>query len=320
MKKYLILALISCALMSCGKEDMVNENSTPLSFTAGFDSNSKSMLNNDRSQTWIGLDQVTIYDVTDYASTSSYATFTNTRTTPSTSATFKIDSGFESFAFQKDHKYIAVHNANSISLNPTYYSIHFKNPVTYDSGRKYGMPDNTIPVACYFTYSDESSLHGISFHNISSLCVVRVTNNTSDPINITDIQLEAISTTSWAYKIFRALYIEGYKKDSYDMPAASPGSKKTYIVCNNTIPAGESCDYSTLMARIYDTNYGDLTLKVTVNDGSTTLAESTKKIHVNENDFPWHAGDIKVFNITVNPSYLISSATIVPYENHNVNF
>lgn len=293
--------------MSCSKENTIINNNSPLSFTAGFAEGTKSMLNDDRSQTWLGGDQVIIYDVTDKSTPSSQAKFTNISSNPSTSATFTINPEFSSFEFVTNHKYLALHNATGVFSDSKSYRIIMKNSgaITYDSGRKYGMPDHTIPVAYYFTYSGKSSLQNFSFKNIMALCVVRVTNNTSAPINISKIELKASSDSpdsKWNANVFGGIWIVDYSSSPYVGCSASPLKDTNVITCNNTIEPGATCDYSTLIARIYYTSRGTISVTIDVKDGSETLATATKTIQENGQPRGYDVGDTKVFNISVNPS------------------
>lgn len=308
MKKYFIIALSLCAVMSCSKENTITNN-TPLSFTAGFDEGTKSMLNDDRSQSWLGGDKVIVYDITDipvFADLVS-ASFTNISTSPSSSAIFTLDAESSSFTFENNHKYLALHNARVSATQLEKIkscTIKFTNTISFDSSRKYGMPDNTIPVASFFTYTGESSLQNISFHNITALCVVRVKNKTMNPIHISRISLsETYGGTAWKGRVFGGCIYYSNRFGNYKLQGVSSGSDTSTISCDKIIDSGAECDFSTIMAIPYSReDAGGITLTVKVMDGSDCLAQTQKIIQDASGPATWTVGDTKVFNIEINPN------------------
>ena len=151
MKKFFTLvAIAAIALCACNKNE-INENREAASFVATFSDNVKTLLNNDRSQAWLGGEVIQIFDVTDaYNGKSAIHKFRNTSSTQSTAATFVAED--PSFEFVEGHNYSAYYGganeANYVALDGNIHQVIY----TYDSDfiynpeGMYGMPNNTIPL------------------------------------------------------------------------------------------------------------------------------------------------------------------------------
>lgn len=122
--KYCVAVLVLVGLASCGKEvvilpDEARLSSTvskyaPITFTAGFDADTKTILNDDRSVCWVAGDRITVFDAVgnqeDFivAETCSHFTFTTNGTIGEAPFYAVAGYGEDNPVFDKDAKTLSV--------------------------------------------------------------------------------------------------------------------------------------------------------------------------------------------------------------------
>ena len=280
MKKFFTLvAIAAIALCACNKNE-INENREAASFVATFSDNVKTLLNNDRSQAWLGGEVIQIFDVTDFVNgTSAVYKFTNTNTGHSTVAEFVAED--PNFKFVEGHSYYAYYGganeANILAMKDNFITLTYDKDFLYNPEGKYGLPNNSIPLSCKFKYTGKSSVQSLKFRNVVNLLVLRITNNTSESKQIGHILLDL-------QPAFSLTQLFGQSRDNQDLSAGIDYSTPVYVYCqgltNNSsqsninfgspimLGAGETKDFAvfitkpvnpmsmTLNARIYDQNGG----------------------------------------------------------------
>ncbi len=293
MKKFFTLAAIATlALCACNKSD-IDENREAASFVATFDNTVKTVLNEDRSQSWLGGEVVRIIDVAELnnGNSDSYK-FRNTSATQSNVATFVADD--PSFEFVEGHSYCAYYGganeANDVTLHSGYMCYTYDSDFLYNPEGQYGLPDNVVPLVCKFNYTGKSTLQSLRFHNVANLLVLRITNNASESKQIGHIQL-AITPEAPFSNLF------GQSRDVATLASSSDYSSPSYEFCtgftNNsnkssvnfssptTLDAGETKDFAVFITKaLYPMS---LTLTATISDqkGGATVGTATKQANFN---------------------------------------
>ena len=262
MKKFFTLvAIAAIALCACNKNE-INENREAASFVATFSDNVKTLLNNDRSQAWLGGEVIQIFDVTDaYNGKSAIHKFRNTSSTQSTSATFVAED--PSFEFVEGHSYCAYYGganeANDVALGTNGYVLYtYDSDFLYNPEGMYGMPNNTIPLLCKFKYAGKSTLQSLKFYNVANLLVLRITNNTEKSKQIGHIQLAAQNDIDIMKMFGQSREIEKVSSQTdYSSPAYrfcigfTNNSTKSSVSFTSpiTLAAGDTKDFAVLITK-----------------------------------------------------------------------
>ena len=278
MKKFFTLvAIAAIALCACNKNE-INENREAASFVATFSDNVKTLLNNDRSQAWLGGEVIQIFDVTDaYNGKSAIHKFRNTSSTQSTAATFVAED--PSFEFVKGHNYSAYYGganeANYVALDRKIDQVIY----TYDSDfiynpeGMYGMPNNTIPLLCKFKYAGKSTLQSLKFRSVANLLVLRITNNAAESKQIGHIQLATNPDPIYVYMFGQSTdnaSNKDYSTPTYDLYRGSTSKSSVSFTSPITLNAGDTKDFAVLITKPTIANY-TFALNATIYDqkGST---------------------------------------------------
>ena len=292
MQKLFTLVIVAIlALCSCSKSE-INENREAASFVAALHDNTKTILNNDRSQSWLGGEVVQIFDVTDFVKgTSAVYKFTNTNTGQSTVAEFVAED--PNFKFVEGHSYYAYYGganeANILATKDNFITLTYDKDFLYNPEGKYGLPNNSIPLSCKFKYTGKSSVQSLKFRNVVNLLVLRITNNTSESKQIGHILLDL-------QPVFQLTQLFGQSRDNQSLTDKTDYSTPDYVYCqgftNNSsksninfgspimLGAGKTKDFAvfitkpvspmlmTLNATIYDQNDGTTIGTASKNDSS----------------------------------------------------
>lgn len=257
MKKFFTLvAIAAIALCACNKNE-INENREAASFVATFSDNVKTLLNNDRSQAWLGGEVIQIFDVTDaYNGKSAIHKFRNTSSTQSTAATFVAED--PSFEFVEGHNYSAYYGganeANYVALDrkidQVIYTYDFD--FIYNPEGMYGMPNNTIPLLCKFKYAGKSTLQSLKFRSVANLLVLRITNNAAESKQIGHIQLATNPDPSYLYMFGQSTdntSDKDYSTPTYDLYRGSTSKSSVSFTSPITLNAGDTKDFAVLITQ-----------------------------------------------------------------------
>ncbi len=311
MKKFYTLAAIATlALCACNKSD-IDENREAASFVATFDNTVKTVLNEDRSQSWLGGEVVRIIDVAELnnGNSDSYK-FRNTSATQSNVATFVADD--PSFEFVEGHSYCAYYGganeANDVTLHSGYMCYTYDSDFLYNPEGQYGLPDNVVPLVCKFKYTGKSTLQSLRFHNVANLLVLRITNNASESKQIGHIQLDAERDID-IMKMF------GQTRDVATLASSSDYSSPSYEFCtgftNNstkssinfsspiTMYAGETKDFAVLITKPGIGFPFSLTATISDQKGGATVGTITKQANFNS-IISVEGGHVYVWKIGIN--------------------
>ena len=285
MKKFFTLvAIAAIALCACNKNE-INENREAASFVATFSDNVKTLLNNDRSQAWLGGEVIQIFDVTDaYNGKSAIHKFRNTSSTQSTAATFVAED--PSFEFVEGHNYSAYYGganeANYVALDgkidQVIYTYDFD--FIYNPEGMYGMPNNTIPLLCKFKYAGKSTLQSLKFRSVANLLVLRITNNAAESKQIGHIQLATNPDPSYLYMFGQSTdntSDKDYSTPTYDLYRGSTSKSSVSFTSPITLNAGDTKDFAVLITQ--PTISKSFALNATIYDqknGSTVGTAATK--------------------------------------------
>ena len=312
MKKFFTLvAIAAIALCACNKNE-INENREAASFVATFSNNVKTLLNNDRSQAWLGDEVIQIFDVTEaYNGTSAIHKFRNTSSTQSTAATFVADD--PSFEFVEGHNYTAYYGganeANYVALDGNIHQVIY----TYDSDfiynpeGMYGMPNNTIPLLCKFKYAGKSTLQSLKFHNVANLLVLRITNNTEKSKQIGHIQLAAQNDIDIMKMFGQSREIETVSSQTdYSSPAYrfcigfTNNSTKSSVSFTSPITpnAGDTKDFAVLITKPTIANY-TFALNATIYDQKGSTVGTPTKSENFFNKISEEGGHVYVWKIGI---------------------
>lgn len=315
---------------ACNKSEII-ENKEAASFVASFDANTKTTLNNNLSQSWLGGEVVKVLDVTNaFLATpiETSCTFTNVYATKSTKATFVADD--PSFEFIEGHNYIVYYaGTNSTTLKregaTRYMSIKFKSDFKYNPLGKYGLPDNQIPLISKFKYSGKASVQNILFHNITNLLVIRVKNNTSESKQVGYIKIEQ-SKKHYTVNMFGGALIPYTNTDDYSLPGTSydfwGGSSASglgQIIFDSpiTIASGETKDFAVFIMRP-DSGTFDLTTQIFDKNNGNKIAEAVKS-GLSKTNFVG-PGRTLVWSIDITSSKATNSLHINPLDNNELAF
>ena len=284
MKKFFTLvAIAAIALCACNKNE-INENREAASFVATFSDNVKTLLNNDRSQAWLGGEVIQIFDVTDaYNGKSAIHKFRNTSSTQSTAATFVAED--PSFEFVEGHNYSAYYGganeANYVALDGNIHQVIY----TYDSDfiynpeGMYGMPNNTIPLLCKFKYAGKSTLQSLKFRSVANLLVLRITNNATESKQIGHIQLATNPDFSFVYMFGQSTdnaSNKDYSTPTYDLYRGSTSKSSVSFTSPITLNAGDTKDFAVLITQPTNSKSFDLNATIYDQKNGFTVGTATK--------------------------------------------
>lgn len=291
MKKFFTLvAIAAIALCACNKNE-INENREAASFVATFSDNVKTLLNNDRSQAWLGGEVIQIFDVTDFVNgTSAVYKFTNTNTGQSTVAEFVAED--PNFKFVEGHSYYAYYGganeANILATKDNFITLTYDKDFLYNPEGKYGLPNNSIPLSCKFKYTGKSSVRSLKFRNVVNLLVLRITNNTLESKQIGHILLD-LQPAFYVTQLF------GQSRDNQDLSSPEIDySTPVYVYCQGftnissqsninfgspiMLGAGETKDFAVFIAKPVNTMKMTLNAKIYDQKGSTVGEASKEEI------------------------------------------
>ena len=337
MKKiFILIAIASMTFCACNKSEII-ENKEAASFVASFDANTKTTLNDDRSQSWLGGEIVKVLDVTDASQDTpveTTCTFTNIGP-KGPKATFVADD--PEFEFVEGHNYFVYYGG---TLNSTNYSttlskvekalllgLKFSTAYLYNPTGTYGLSDNQIPLASKFKYTGKASVQNIIFHNISSLLVLRVKNNSAESKQVGYIQIEQ-SKQEWQTHMFGGALVPFSKTDDYSNPSTSydfgGGSNATYLAIvsfssSTTIEPGETKDFAVCVLKPYNNALSfDLTAQIYDKKPGTIVASAVKSGLSKTNfDGPGHT---YVWSINITSSKATNALNINPLGNNELAF
>ena len=336
MKKiFILIAIASMTFCACNKSEII-ENKEAASFVASFDANTKTTLNDDRSQSWLGGEVVKVLDVTDASQDTpieTTCTFTNIGT-KGPKATFVADD--QLFEFVEGHNYFVYYGGTLNSTNysssltrvsPTLLGLKFSKGYLYNPTGKYGLSDNQIPLASKFKYTGKASVQNIIFHNISSLLVLRVKNNSAESKQVGYIQIEQ-SEQNWQTHMFGGALVSFSKTDDYSDPNTSynfgGGSNATYLAIVSfssptTIAPGETKDFAVCVMKPYNNAPSfDLTAQISDKKSGTIVASAVKSGLSKTNfDGPGHT---YVWSIDITSSMATNALNINPLGNNELAF
>ena len=288
---FTLVAIAAIALCACNKNE-INENREAASFVAALHDNTKTILNNDRSQAWLGGEVIQIFDVTDFVNgTSAVYKFTNTNTGQSTVAEFVAED--PNFKFVEGHSYYAYYGganeANILATKDNYITLTYDKDFLYNPEGKYGLPNNSIPLSCKFKYTGKSSVRSLKFRNVVNLLVLRITNNTSESKQIGHILLD-LQPAFYLTQLF------GQSRDNQALSAEIDYSTPDYVYCQGftnissqsninfgspiMLGDGETKDFAVFITK--PINPMSMTLNATIYDqkGSTVgAANKTSAFH-----------------------------------------
>lgn len=258
MKKNILFGIAAIsALVSCSKSETSTCPSLE-SFTADF-ADTKTTLNNDLSQSWVGGEYVRILDIAENNKFNSIPIenchiFQNPSSSPSSTATFV--STDPNFHFELGHKYYVYYcgaldylkKSGFYSETIAYPWIMYAVNQIFNPEKKYGISDDVIPLAGRIDASSSLSTKGnVSFSNVAALLVLRVTNQSSQPKTIHHITFSCLGEDGVIYKKF--LFGNSYRSKSFDdqdfeMTPASSGFAKAKLTCNDfVLQAGATQDF-----------------------------------------------------------------------------
>ena len=293
MKKFFTLvAIAAIALCACNKNE-INENREAASFVAALHDNTKTILNNDRSQAWLGGEVIQIFDVTDFVNgTSAVYKFTNTNTGQSTVAEFVAED--PNFKFVEGHSYYAYYGganeANILATKDNFITLTYDKDFLYNPEGKYGLPNNSIPLSCKFKYTGKSSVRSLKFRNVVNLLVLRITNNTLESKQIGHILLD-LQPAFYLTQLF------GQSRDNQDLSSPEIDySTPVYVYCQGftnissqsninfgspiMLGAGETKDFAVFIAKPVNPMSMTLNAKIYDQKGSTVgTASKTSAFH-----------------------------------------
>ena len=339
MKKiFILIAIASMTFCACNKSEII-ENKEAASFVASFDANTKTTLNDNRSQWWLGGEVVKVLDVTHASQdpkTEISCIFTN-KGTKGPKATFVADN--QSFKFVEGHNYFVYYGGTSNKsetlrrVDNTLLGLKFSTAYLYNPTGKYGLSDNLIPLASKFKYTGEASVQNIIFHNISSLLVLRVTNKSGEDKQVGYIQIGHFAQNgkpdpSWRTHIFGGALPAYSEDDDYSNPSTSynfgGGSNATYLAIvsfssSTTIEPGETKDFAVCVMKPYNNAPSfDLTAQISDKKSGTIVASAVKSGLSKTNfDGPGHT---YVWSINITSSKATNALNINPLGNNELAF
>lgn len=285
---FTLVAIAAIALCACNKNE-INENREAASFVAALHDNTKTILNNDRSQAWLGGEVIQIFDVTDFVNgTSAVYKFTNTNTGQSTVAEFVAED--PNFKFVEGHSYYAYYGganeANILATKDNFITLTYDKDFLYNPEGKYGLPNNSIPLSCKFKYTGKSSVQSLKFRNVVNLLVLRITNNTSESKQIGHILFDAQP------EVLPLAWLFGQSRDNQDLIAGIDYSTPVYVYCqgftNNSsksninfgspimLGAGETKDFAVFITTPVNPAPVTLNAKIYDQNGGTTIGTASK--------------------------------------------
>ena len=331
MKKiFILIAIASMTFCACNKSEII-ENKEAASFVASFDANTKTTLNDDRSQSWLGGEVVKVLDVTDASQDTpieTTCTFTNIGT-KGPKATFVADN--QSFEFVEGHNYFVYYDGTSNpKLNRSterYLGLQFNKENFYNPTGTYGLSDNQIPLASKFKYTGKASVQNIKFHNIVSLLVLKVTNNSAESKQVGYIQLEE-SKKDYTTNIFGGALVPYSKSDDYSSPGTSynfgGGSNATYMASVSfsspiTIAGGGIKYFTVCVMKPWDSNATfDLTAKIYKTKSGPIVASAVRSgLSQAKLNGPGHT---HVWSIDITSSMATNVLNINPLGNNELAF
>lgn len=338
MKKiFILIAIASMTFCACNKSEII-ENKEAASFVASFDANTKTTLNNDLSQSWLGGEVVKVLDVTDASKDTpveTTCTFTNIGI-KGPKATFVADN--QSFEFVEGHNYFVYYGGTSdksetlCRVDKTLLGLKFSTAYLYNPTGKYGLSDNLIPLASKFKYTGKASVQNIIFHNISSLLVLRVTNKSGEDKQVGYIQIGHLAQSgqpypSWRTHIFGGALPPYSKSDDYSDPSTSynfgGGSQATNLAIVSfsssiTIKDKETKDFAVCVVQPYTDASFDLTAQIYDNKPGTIVASAVKS-GLSKTNFKG-PGHTYVWSVDITGSPATSALNINPLDKNELAF
>lgn len=338
MKKiFILIAIASMTFCACNKSEII-ENKEAASFVASFDANTKTTLNDDRSQWWLGGEVVKVLDVTDASQVKPVGitcTFTN-KGTKGPKATFVANN--QLFEFVEGHNYFVYYDGTSdpklTRATEKYLGLQFNKDYLYNPTGKYGLSDNQIPLASKFKYTGKASVQNIKFHNIVSLLVLKVTNNSAESKQVGYIQLEESRDqleepiSDYRTNIFGGALVPYSKSDDYSSLGTSynfgGGSNATYMAFVSfsspiTIAKGETKDFAVCVMKPWDKNATfDLTAKIYETKSGPIVASAVRSgLSQTKLNGPGHT---YVWSIDITSSKATNALNINPLGNNELAF
>ena len=338
MKKiFILIAIASMTFCACNKSEII-ENKEAASFVASFDANTKTTLNDDRSQSWLGGEVVKVLDVTDASQETpieTTCTFTN-KGTKGPKATFVADN--QSFEFVQGHNYFVYYGGTSDKsdqlsiVDKMHLGLKFSAAYLYNPTGKYGLSDNLIPLVSKFKYTGKASVQNIIFHNISSLLVLRVTNTSGEDkqvgyIRIGHLEQPEKPKPSWRTHIFGGALPRYSKSDDYSDPSTSynfgGGSHATNLATVSfsspiTIKNNETKDFAVCVVQPYSDESFDLTAQIYNIQSGTIVASAVKSgLSKTKLNGPGHT---YVWSIDITSSKATNVLNINPLGNNELAF
>lgn len=283
---------------ACNKSEII-ENKEAASFVASFDANTKTTLNNNLSQSWLGGEVVKVLDVTDASQETpieTTCTFTNIGTKGPKATFVANDPENPEFEFVEGHNYFVYYGGTSdksetlCRVDKTLLGLKFSTAYLYNPTGKYGLSDNIIPLASKFKYTGKASVQNIIFHNISSLLVLRVTNKSGEDKQVGYIQIGHLAKNdgqpapSWQTHIFGGALPQYSNTDDYSKPSTynfGGGSQATNLAIVSfsspiTIKDKETKDFAVCVVQPYTDQSFDLTAQIYDNKAGTIVASAVK--------------------------------------------